>query len=344
MVLERMKLGAKGHGGSRSEGRGTGATGDGATGDGATGDGATADRATGDGATGDGATGVGPPGAAPSPVSGRDRLAAVIRASKFEVIPLPGILDAVASALPAGAVVTVTCSPTRGLEPTLAICEELAAARYAAVPHLAARSIRDDGHLADVLARLDAAAIDRVFVVGGDATGAGAFPDGLSLLRAMEAAGHRFAEVGVPAYPEGHPRIAGEVLWGALAAKQPHADSMTTQLSFDARAVATWLREARDRGVTLPVEIGVPGPADMARLLRVSTRIGVADAARYLRKNRGVIGAVLRRNAFRPDPLLRGLGAAVQDPGARIQGLHVYTFNQVDAAARWQRRALERLG
>jgi methylenetetrahydrofolate reductase (NADPH) len=271
-----------------------------------------------------------------------ERFAAVVRAAKFEVIPLAGIEDAVAAALRPGAVVTITCSPTKGLDPTLEVTGALMARGYVAVPHLAARSVRDAAHLADVIARLDAAGVTRVFVVGGDAPEPGPFSDGLSLLRAMEDAGHRFADVGVPAYPEGHPLISTEALWSALLAKQPHADSMATQLCFDARAIVRWLVEARRRGVTLPVEIGVPGPADLTRLLRVSARIGVADAARYLRKNRGLLGGVLRRRAFRPDPLMRGLEATIEEASSGVQGLHVYTFNQVDAAARWQRQTLDR--
>jgi methylenetetrahydrofolate reductase (NADPH) len=159
----------------------------------------------------------------------------------------------------------------------------------------------------------------------------------------MEDMGHRFEEVGVPGYPEGHPAIDTDTLWRSLIDKQAHADSIATQLCFDARAIARWIAVARRRGVTLPVEIGLPGPADLSKVLRISLKIGVADAGRYLRKNRGLIGAALRRRAFRPDALLRALAPAIRDPGMNVRGLHVYTFNQAAEAAQWQRRALERL-
>ena len=42
----------------------------------------------------------------------------------------------------------------------------------------------------------------------------------------------------------------------------------------------------RASGVTLPVHIGLPGVADLTKLLTISGRIGVADSARYLKKNR----------------------------------------------------------
>src|SRR4029077_18839937 len=86
--------------------------------------------------------------------------------------------------------------------------------------------------------------------VGGAAPAEpGEFPDGLSMLRAMDEMGHHFSEVGVPAYPQGHPLIETEVLRRALLAKQGIASYMTTQLCFDADAIDGWLRAARTDGV-----------------------------------------------------------------------------------------------
>jgi methylenetetrahydrofolate reductase (NADPH) len=219
----------------------------------------------------------------------------------------------------------------------------LAGAGYVAVPHLAARSIRDRAHLLDLVVRLEEARVDRAFVVGGDAAEPGEFADGLSMLRALDEAGHHFREVGVPAYPEGHPLIDTEVLRRSLLSKQPIASYMTTQLCFDPGAIERWLRSARADGVTLPLVLGLPGPADLAKVLRIAARIGVAASSRYLRKNRGLIGAVLRRKAFRPDRLLRRLQRTIADPSAAVRGLHVYTFNQIRESARWHAAELARL-
>jgi methylenetetrahydrofolate reductase (NADPH) len=275
-----------------------------------------------------------------APVAG---LAAALAATHFEVIPLRDTLERV-GVLPAGSVVTVTSSPVRGIEPTIDLSVRLAAAGYVAVPHLAARSIRDRAHLLDLVVRLEEADVHRAFVVGGDATEPGEFPDGLSMLRAMDEAGHHFQEVGVPAYPEGHPLIDAEVLRTSLLAKQSIASYMTTQLCFDPAAIERWLRAARAEGVALPLVLGLPGPADIAKVVRIAARIGVAASSRYLRKNRGLIGAVLRRRAFRPDRLLGQLHGMFADPAADVRGLHLYTFNQVREAARWHANARDRLG
>src|SRR5262249_14631292 len=115
-------------------------------------------------------------------------VAGAIAATQFEVIPLKDAFER-ASVLPRGACVTVTSSPAKGLEPTLELAERLAAAGYGVVPHLAARSVRDRAHLGDVVARLAEARITRAFVVAGDGEEPGAYPDGLSLLRALDEAG-----------------------------------------------------------------------------------------------------------------------------------------------------------
>src|SRR5262249_46844681 len=107
---------------------------------------------------------------------------------------------------------------------------------------------------------------------------------------------------------------------------------------LDRGAIEGWLLASRADGVTLPLVLGLPGPADMAKVIRIATRIGVAASSRYLRKNRGIVGAVLRRRAFRPDRLLHQLHRTIDDPVADVRGLHVYTFNQVQEAEAWRAR------
>ena len=70
----------------------------------------------------------------------------------------------------------------KGLEATVALCEQLQAQGFRAVPHLSARMVRDVAHLRDLIAWLEGANVDRAFVVGGDAKEPGDFLDGLSLL------------------------------------------------------------------------------------------------------------------------------------------------------------------
>ena len=238
----------------------------------------------------------------------------------------------------------MTASPAKGLGATLDWAERLAAAGHRAIPHLSARMVRDRVELAELLARARAAKLDRVFVVGGDAEDPGAFPDGLSLIRAMADLGSPFTVVGCPGYPEGHPSIPEPKLLAALDAKAPYVRHVTTQMGFDPGAVAAWVRARRAAGMTLDVVVGVPGVADPKRLMGIAARIGVADTKRFLARNlRFAAGLARSAGLYRPTGFLEGLAPLLADPAAGVTGLHLYTFNGVEAADAWRREQLERL-
>ncbi len=261
----------------------------------------------------------------------------------FELVPLKNALDQGAH-LPAAATVSVTASPAKGIEATVALCESLQGLGFRAVPHLSARMVRDRAHLLDLVAWLEGAGVDRAFVVGGDAKEPGAYVDGLSLLRDMHEIGHPLSEIGIPCYPQGHAFIADGPLLDALRAKAAFAHYMTTQLCFDPAAIGSWLRARRAEGLTLPAHIGIPGVAEPHRLLAISARIGVADTHRFLTKNARFVARLVRSGGFyRPDALLEGLAPVVADQSAGVVDLHLYTFNAVDATERWRAEYLAKL-
>ncbi len=275
--------------------------------------------------------------------SAREALGGVLSAPTFELIPLKDAMDH-AGSLPPGARVSVTASPIKGLQSTIALSEQLQADGFRAVPHIAARMVRDRAHLGDLLASLERAGIDRAFIVGGDAKVHGDFPDGLSLLREMSEMGHPLREIGIPCYPQGHPFIADGPLLEAVREKATYASYMTTQLCFEPAAIASWLAARRSEGISLPVHIGVPGVTEPHRLLAISARIGVADTHRFLTKNIRFVARLVRSGGFfRPDALLEGLAPHIADPTAGIVDLHLYTFNAVSPTETWRRRYLRAL-
>jgi methylenetetrahydrofolate reductase (NADPH) len=273
--------------------------------------------------------------------AGAAALARVLEDPTFEVIPLKNVREQAAS-LPRGATVSVTASPGKGIEATVELAIELEATGLRAIPHLSARMIRDRAHLTHLLDRLEGAGIDRAFVVGGDADEPGEFLDGLSLLRAMADLGRLPRELGCPCYPQGHPDIPDEALAQALRDKAPLVQYMTTQLCFDPKAIASFIAERRAAGIDLPVRLGVPGVAEIPKLLSISARIGVKDASKFVLRNYRFVGQLLRSGGtYRPDELLRRLAPVIADPAANVIGLHVYTFNNVVATQDWRSRYVE---
>jgi len=275
----------------------------------------------------------------------RQLLEAALRRPRYEVLPLDGTADAVVDHVPREVTVTVTASPRRGMEPTLALSESLARQGYRVVPHLAARLVIDESHLRDMLCRISEAGIRDIFVIAGDGEPAGVFPDSLRLLSALregqaDGLGQHLEQVGVAGYPEGHPDVSDAQLTRALLAKQPSSTYLVTQLCFSARTVSAWVDRMRAAGVSLPVYPGVAGVVDQQRLLRVAQRIGVGQSMRFLRKHHGLL-RLLSPGGYRPDGLVRELASLLAPSADDMAGLHVYTLGAVAATERWRREALE---
>jgi methylenetetrahydrofolate reductase (NADPH) len=265
------------------------------------------------------------------------RATELLRRPRYEVIPLDGVEEQVLAHVPDDVTVTVTASPTKGLEPTLALAVSLARHGYDVVPHLSARLIADETEAAEIAERLRGEGVRDVFVVAGDAeVPRGTFDGAIDLLVALERLGHPFAEVGITGYPESHPVIDDATTIAAMFAKARHATYVVSQVCFDPAVTAQWIETVWARGTRLPIHVGIPGAVSRAKLLRVSTRIGIGDSMRFLRKNGRFAGSFLR--GFDPDRLVDGLGDALG--GDKIGGFHVFTFNDLEDTERWRRRRL----
>ena len=261
----------------------------------------------------------------------------------FEIIPLKGIEKKVGG-LPPGSDVAITCSPDKGIPATLDLTRCLRDSGFTLIPHIAARMVEDEAHLRDILCQLDGLGVHRIFVVGGDAEQpAGNFDSSLQLLQLMSTLDHGIDVVGIGAYPEGHPLIDDLTLSRFLQEKQPFAAYMVTQMCFDPETIVDWLRRIRAEGVDLPVHIGVPGVGERAKLLRVALKIGVGQSARFLRSNLGLVGRMIKPGGYSPDELLLGLAPHFDMPPYGIEGVHFYSFNQIESTEKWRAEMLARL-
>ena len=261
----------------------------------------------------------------------------------MEIFPTESI-ESRLDVLEPGSYVAVTCSPTRGVDVTLDMSERLARRGFKVVPHIAAKMVRNQKHLREIVARLNGLPIISIFVPGGDADEpVGDYATALPLLRDIAELEHTFTEIGVAAHPEGHPAVGEEELTNELLKKQEFANYLVTQMCFDAQTLGNWLQMIRERGVSLPAWLGVPGVADRTLLLKTSMRIGVGDSLRYLKRNPKVAAKLMFSSEYRPDDLLVDLAPYVSDPAYDIRGYHIYCFNQVEKTEQWRHDFLEGL-
>jgi methylenetetrahydrofolate reductase (NADPH) len=265
-------------------------------------------------------------------------LSLLLKEPRYEVIPVQGIEQKVA-ALPYGATVTVTASPSLGLDRTLDVSAALAARGFRVVPHLAARMVAGRSHLERLIQRLDGTEVRDVFVVAGDADPpAGDYADSLELLEELAGLAHPFVRVGIGGYPEGHPLVPDDRLLEALLRKQSFASHVVTQICFDADALAAWTADIRAAGVELPVIVGLPGVVERRKLAEISLRAGVGASLSYLRKHGRQIVALARSRRYDPTPLAEAVADRAADKSLGIGGVHLFTFNQVEPTRDWVAR------
>jgi methylenetetrahydrofolate reductase (NADPH) len=269
----------------------------------------------------------------------------LLRDARFELMPFESFDDELGH-LPEDATVAITTSPQLGIDRTVEKTELATERGYEVSPHVAARYVEDRDHLDEIAGRLVAAGVSDIFVPGGDREEpAGEFESAHELLVALDDLGYDFDEVGITGYPEGHDFLSDETLAEAMAAKRPYATYVVTQLCYDPETVLAWIEELRERGVDLPVEVGIPGVMNYQKLVKISRKVGVGDSIKFLKKTTGIVGFVRElvgsRGTYKPDRLVDGLAPYASDETYDIRGLHIYTFNQTPDAEAWRR---DRLG
>ena len=68
----------------------------------------------------------------------------------------------------------------------------------------------------------------------------------------------------------------------------------------------------------------------------MATRIGVGESTRFLAKNKGHLRPARRARRLHRRAFLEKCAPALGEPGALVEGLHVFTFNQVAETEAWR--------
>lgn len=271
----------------------------------------------------------------------RQTLAGLVANIGYEIMPFANAVEKVLSHVPTEVPLTVTATGGKGIERTLEVAVALRQEGYSVAPHLPARLISGSEELNGIVERLKEAAVDRVFVIAGDAEqAAGPFDGALDLLRALQENGQTFDEVGIAGYPEGHALFTDGVVDEALLSKAPHAHRILTQICFSPEAVLSWGSRIASDGVGLPVYAGMPGPVSRQKLMRISASLGLGPSAQFLKKQQNMVWKFFSPSGYRPTRLIRGLVRGLPETSANLRGFHIFTFNEVQSTERWRQELL----
>ncbi|NNN11920.1 MAG: 5,10-methylenetetrahydrofolate reductase [Acidimicrobiaceae bacterium] len=278
-------------------------------------------------------------------VAGEAPMGALFSNARIEVIPTKSVGDQVEQLISKDVTIAVTASPVKGLDSTFELAERLCDAGFNVVPHLSARLVVDEKHLAEIVARLTERKISDVFVPAGDADPpAGKFDSSLSLLEALDQMGRPFDRVGITGYPESHPKISDDVTVQAMWDKRHYASYVISNLCFDPTIIRHWVERVRKRGVKLPIYLGVAAPIDRTKLLDVASKIGVGESTKFLTKHAAWFLRMGTPGGYSPNRLLQRIGSTLTTESSLIEGLHIYSFNQIRQSEEWRVGQLEKFG
>jgi methylenetetrahydrofolate reductase (NADPH) len=252
---------------------------------------------------------------------------------------------AIAALLPAGTPVYVNHLPRHRLLDTVPTLVAVREAGLEPVPHIAARRISDKAELQEFLKRaVGEAGVRKALALGGDEPEAlGPFADGAALIREGKLAEAGLREIGLPGYPEGHPRIPSPVLERAfseklaLLAAQGLGSYVVTQFSFAPARVVEYCSGLARSAPKVPVYVGLAGPTNPIALLRFAQRCGVSASLRALRAQ-GLDAVKLVTHTDPAEQLAAIAHYCDVHADCNVVGVHLFTFGGVTSAAEWMNR------
>jgi methylenetetrahydrofolate reductase (NADPH) len=247
-------------------------------------------------------------------------------------------IDTYASLVPAGTDVYVASLPGMPYHHVASTARRLRQVGMNPVPHVTPRQLASRAAAEDFLGRLQGdAAVTRALLVAGDGEPVGPYESSAQFLETGLLEAHGIRSVGIGGYPEAHPRIPEAELAVALDRKIEDAARhgiqlfIVTQFCFEGEAVLDWLARLRARSVTLPVRVGVAGPASIRALLNYGKRCGIGNSLRAVRSHALSLPHLLVEHG--PDKVVRRIGAGGATLG--VAGLHCFSFGGFARSARW---------
>jgi methylenetetrahydrofolate reductase (NADPH) len=250
-------------------------------------------------------------------------------------------IESYAALIPQGTQVAVTFLPGSDYNDTVRTCERLVREGMVPVPHIAARSLQSDWEFEDYTDKLrEAGAQDCVVLAGAVAQPQGPFSDSMAILDKGRLEAKGFFNIGVAGHPEGSPDIPEHeveraLLWKAHYAQNTYANLyIVTQFVFEAEPIIDWDQKLRQKGVNLPLHIGVPGLATLKTLINHARACGIGNSMRFLTRQARNVTKLMTVSS--PDALLIDLAEhAEREPHSLIQGAHFYPLGGMTKTANW---------
>ena len=186
------------------------------------------------------------------------------------------------------------------------------------VPHFPARSIKNKNELKDYVTMCKDFGVKQVLVIGGGAQPIGDFHCSLQLFETGLFEGFK---IGIAGHPDGSPDISDSDLEKAMIDKKPYADYIVTQWLMETSPIIDFISKQ-----TLPVHVGIAGPAKITSLLKFASIVGAKNSLSFLKSNASK--AVDLFKPRKPDDMIEKIKSTSQN-------FHIYTFGGLTETNKW---------
>ncbi len=282
--------------------------------------------------------------AIPTDVAG---IAAFLQGYSIEVMPRTAAkVEDFRALLPQGTRVYIAHIEGTPIEEMVATAKRLRDEGFAPMPHLPARIIADTAQLDDWLTRYaQEAGVDQALLLAGGVTQPhGTFDSSMQMMETGLFQKHGFTRLHVAGHPEGNKDIdangGSAVADAALAWKQAFARetgidmAIVTQFAFDAGPIIDWAERLRKAGITLPIHVGVAGPAKLQTLIKYAISCGVGPSLKVLQKRAMDLTKLLL--PYEPTDVVAQLATWSADtPGNLIEQVHFFPLGGIRTNAEW---------
>jgi len=196
--------------------------------------------------------------------------------------------------------------------------KELVALGKNPVPHFPSRSIKNKNELKEYVSMCRDFGVKQVLVIGGSAQPIGDFHSSLQL---FETGLFEGLKIGIAGHPEGSPDISDSDLEKAMIDKKPYADYIVTQWLMETSPIIDFISKQ-----TLPVHVGIAGPAKITSLLKFASIVGAKNSLSFLKSNVGkAVDLFKPRN---PDDMVEKIKDVTKN-------FHIYTFGGLKETNKW---------
>ena len=248
--------------------------------------------------------------------------------------------------LPKGTRVYIAHIEGTPIEDMVATAKRLASVGYPVMPHFPARIIKDAATLENWIAMYQGeAGVDQALLLaGGVTTPRGDFHSSMQLLEngAFDRAG--FKRLNVAGHPEGNkdidPKGGTAMVDEALRWKQKFSETtdadmaLATQFAFEAGPIIEWADSLKEAGITIPIHIGIAGPAKLQTMIKFAIACGVGPSLKVLQKRAKDVTKLLL--PFEPTTVLTELAAhKAANPDSNIEKVHFFPLGGIKTNATW---------